>query len=122
MKTIEKRQYWGTFAQVPTEIFVNGVQQKKYVKIADNWNIWQISIDEENNSFIIINKNNSPLSLKYKVEESFSHVYKIMKTKIQAIGGAKGLFKFFEKELNESTSFYFKVLENILEHTKAVYI
>ena len=56
-----------------------------------------------------------------KVEDNYKWlVLKIMKSKVLATGGAKGLFDFFCQRLQTECEYDFVYLENIFKTTKAI--
>lgn len=79
---------------------------------------WQLSIYDDKD-LLTITRNGKSKTV--KVENNYKGlVLKIMKTKVLASGGAKGLFDFFCERLQSECEYDFVYLENIFNTTRAI--
>lgn len=98
------------------ELLPNG--EYKHNLVATIITDWCVSI-YDGKDILTITRNG--VSKNVKVENTNKGlVLKIMKTKVIASGGAKGLFDFFCKSLQSECEHDFIYLENIFKTTKAV--
>lgn len=73
----------------------------KYEESVDGNNIlWNVTVNSEDNSHIIICRNG--ISKTIKIIEDCEFSYKLQKTQVRAAGGASGLFGFINRALTEN--------------------
>lgn len=108
----EFKQVYGVYDRVPVE---GG--QFRSVRVGEQVNMW--SVEVEGNK-LCVSRNGE--QRKYKVVECGEYVYRILKTQIQAMSGAEGLYKHL-CEWGKEASFKFDVfrtLNNIWEKVKPI--
>lgn len=80
---------------------------------------WNVALSGTNTLTIQTNNNDGSFYKRnIKIEESCDYVFKLMKTKILAKGGASGLFHNMKYWINEN--FCADYVDRILEHTETM--
>ena len=109
---VEFKQVYGVYDRVPAE---GG--QFRSVKVGEQVNIWSVGVED---SKLLISRNGE--QRKYKIVDSAEYVYRILKTQIQAINGAEGLYKHICEWGNEAAFKHdvFRKLDNIWAKVKPI--
>lgn len=101
--------------------------QIKHVEKGRIFRNWSIAIYPGNNEIISITRDNETRT--YKVTEDHEFCYKVQKTQIKAINGAKGIFDYIDREVTRNTPLYengiipectVNVLQYVWENTKPI--
>lgn len=66
-------------------------------RFEDKDNIVSVAIYSDNNNIITFTRNG--ISKTVKVKEDFEYSYKLQKTQIKAVGGARGLYDFIQRHV-----------------------
>lgn len=92
----------GIYNRVATGEYVGGVEQYRHDKVGEQITVY---------TFEVINDSTLSINGKtYRVEDCSEFAIKVMRTKIKANGGAKGLAKFLCRETLDSWEL--KIIEN----------
>lgn len=92
----------GIYNRVATGEYVGGVEQYRLEKVGEQTTVY---------TFEVINDSTLSINGKcYRVEDDREFTLKVMKTKIRAIDGAKGLIKFLCRETLDDWEL--KIMEN----------
>lgn len=92
----------GIYNRVATGEYVGGVEQYRHDKVGEQTTVY---------TFEVINDSTLSINGKcYRVEDDREFTLKVMKTKIRAIDGAKGLIKFLCRETLDDWEL--KIIEN----------
>lgn len=92
----------GIYNRVATGEFVGGIEQYRHDKVGERITVY--TFEAVNDTTLSIN------GKCYRVEDCSEFAIKVMKTKIKAIDGAKGLIKFLCRETLDSWEL--KIIEN----------
>lgn len=99
--TTTKTVTCGIYNRIPTGRYIGGVEQISTVKTGERTTHYTFAAHADS---IEIN------GVKYRVEDCSEFAIKVMRTKIKANGGAKGLIKFLCRETLDSWEL--KIIEN----------
>lgn len=104
----------GIFNKIPME---GG--QIRHELVGETFINWSISIYNDKNDLLVIGRNGEYKTV--RVVSDGEWAVKVMKTRVRAMGGAMGLFNFFDYGCTRSQVAYeFKFLQSIWDHTKSI--
>lgn len=107
-------QWQGVWNNIPVE--GGQIRSELAGEIVTNWTI---AIYPYKNDILTISRNGEYKTVRVISDPEWA--IKVMKTQVKAIGGAKGLFDFLDRNCSRSsTAFEFKYLQSIWEMTKGI--
>lgn len=123
--TADFLQVEGIYERIPTGEFVGNVEQLRTERVGEKRTQWTICVPNMDDRVMIISRNGENKTV--KVESAPGWCYKVLRSKVLASGGAKGLFRSLVRDLTDnhgnsvSASYMYNCLENIWKHTKSIF-
>lgn len=123
--TAEFLQVEGIYERIPTGENIGGVDQFLTKRVGEVKTQWTICVPNMDDRTMIVSRNGENKTV--IVENAPGWCYKVMRSKVLASGGAKGLFKRLVRDLTDnhgnsvSASYMYNCLENIWKHTKSIF-
>lgn len=118
-------QIQGIYESIPTGKFVGDVEQMRTERVGEIRTLWCICVPNMDDRVMIVSRNGKNKTV--IVENTYGWCYKILRNKVLASGGAKGLFNTLVRDLSNSdgqsvtASYMYNCLENIWKKTKSIY-
>lgn len=123
--TADFLQVEGIYERIPTGENIGGVEQFLTKRVGEVKTQWCICVPNMDDRVMIISRNGENKTV--RVESAPGWCYKVMRSKVLASGGAKGLFRSLVRDLTDnhgnsvSASYMYNCLENIWKHTKSIF-
>lgn len=113
-------QVHGIYESIPTGRFVGSVEQMRTERVGEVRTQWSICVPNIDDRVMIVSRNGENKTV--IVESDFEWAWKILRDKVLAIGGAKGLFECLVQGIGKShADYHFTCLENIWKKTKSIF-